>query len=144
MLTRKYTDITVLSIAANGRDMSFSADTGMAECLVIARKLKPDEPPYDRTHFTSLRHRPQGFVDADATFKGIDTGNHVRRVEDGPYGGTPLNIGSSLAGETITAHATQAGETGARCAWPTIPWLKPPMPCPNPGCGFPAADPQLS
>ena len=109
MLTRKYTSITVLSIAANGRDMSFSSDTGMAECLVIARKLEPDDPPYDRTHFTSLQHRPQGFVDADATFKAIDTGNHVRRVEDGPYGGTPLNIGGSLAGETITAPCDPGG-----------------------------------
>ncbi len=109
MLTRKYTDITVLSIAANGRDMSFSADTDMAECLIVARKLKPDEPPYDRAHFISLQRRPQGFVDADATFKGIGTGNHVRRVEDGPYGGTPLNIGSSWAGETITAPCNPGG-----------------------------------
>ena len=29
-----YTDLTVLSIAANGREMSFSSDTGMAECLI--------------------------------------------------------------------------------------------------------------
>ena len=38
MLEAYYTDLTVLSIAANGRDMSFSSDTGMAECLVVARK----------------------------------------------------------------------------------------------------------
>ena len=40
MLGGEYTDLTVLSIAANGKDMSFSSDTGMAECLVIARKLR--------------------------------------------------------------------------------------------------------
>ena len=33
MLARDYTDLEVLSIAANGYDMSFSSDTGMAECL---------------------------------------------------------------------------------------------------------------
>ena len=39
----------VLSIAQpTVNDMSFSSDTGMAECLVIARKLKPDESPNDR------------------------------------------------------------------------------------------------
>ena len=38
MLATDYTDLAVFSIAANGRDMSFSSDTGMAECLVIARK----------------------------------------------------------------------------------------------------------
>ena len=43
MLAQGYTDLTVLSIAANGKDMSFSSDTGMAECLVIVRKLKAAE-----------------------------------------------------------------------------------------------------
>ena len=33
VLAKKYTDISVLSIAANGKDMSFSSDTGMAERL---------------------------------------------------------------------------------------------------------------
>ena len=60
MLGSSYADLTVLSIAANGKDMSFSADTGMAECLVIARKLKTGEPPGTRLLFSSLTHRPQG------------------------------------------------------------------------------------
>ena len=47
LLARKYTDLEILSIAANGRGMSFSSDTGMAECLVIARRLSPN-PPMDR------------------------------------------------------------------------------------------------
>ena len=38
MVASQYTDLTVLSIAANGNEMSFSSDTGMAENLVIARK----------------------------------------------------------------------------------------------------------
>ena len=33
MLAANYADLEVLSIAANGKDMSFSSDTGMAECL---------------------------------------------------------------------------------------------------------------
>ena len=37
-LLRNVYDVTVVSIAANGHDMSFSSDTGMAECLVIGRK----------------------------------------------------------------------------------------------------------
>ena len=39
MMAQDFTDLMVLSIAANGRDMSFSSDTGMAECLVLARKM---------------------------------------------------------------------------------------------------------
>ena len=66
MLARDYTDVTVLSISANGRDMSFSSDTGMAECLVVAHRLKQGEPPQDRAHFTSVNHRPLGFAHASS------------------------------------------------------------------------------
>ena len=67
LLATNYTDLTVLSLAANGREMSFSSDTGMAECLVIARKRRPDDHPWERGHpriesgTSSARHdRPQG------------------------------------------------------------------------------------
>ena len=67
MISRGYADLTVLTIAAaDNDDLSFSSDTGMAECLVIARRLKPDESPHDRARFTSLRHRPHGFAHASS------------------------------------------------------------------------------
>ncbi len=104
MIDHEYTDLTVFTVAAADNDaLSFSADTGMAECLVIARKLKPNEEPGDRTRFMSLRHRPQGFVHANYLAK-VATGNaRPRRIEDGPYGGTSLMVGEELAGEMITA-----------------------------------------
>ena len=103
MLAGGYTDLEILSIAANGKEMSFSSDTGMAECLVVARKLKVDETIQDRGHFTSLLSRPGGFTHASSLAGGLRTSGHVRRIEDGPYGGTPLMVGEELAGETITA-----------------------------------------
>ena len=103
MLTREYTDLEILSIAANGREMSFSSDTGMAECLVIARKFKPEETPQDQVYFTSLRRRPRGFAHASSLAGGLLDSGQVRRIENGPYGGTPLVVGEELAGETITA-----------------------------------------
>ena len=111
MLDDNYTDVTILSIAANGKDMSFSSDTGMAECLVIARRVKPDETPQDRTRFTSLKHRPQGFAHASSLAGRLLDGSRVRRIEDGPYGGTPLSVGEELAGETITAPRGADGES---------------------------------
>ena len=111
MLDDNYADVTILSIAANGKDMSFSSDTGMAECLVIARRVKPDETPQDRSRFTSLRHRPQGFAHATSLAAKMLDGSLVRRLEDGPYGGTPLMIGEELAGETITATRGADGES---------------------------------
>ena len=103
MLTKEYTDVEVLSIAANGHNMSFSSDTGMAECLVVARKIKIEETLQNRVCFTSLRNRPQSFVHASSLVAVLSNGEHVRPIEGGPYGGTPLMIGEGLAGEIITA-----------------------------------------
>ena len=106
-----YADLTVLTIAAaDNDDLSFSSDTGLAECLVIARRLKQDETPQDRAHFTSLNNRPQGFAHASALAGRLLDGSRVRRIEDGPYGGTPLMVGEELAGETITAPRDADGE----------------------------------
>ncbi len=103
MLATDYTDLTVLTIAAaDNDDLSFSADTGLAECLVIARKLKSREQPSPRTHFTSLTRRPQGFAHAGAIAGNVASANGVRQVEDGPYGGTPLTVGAELAGQMMT------------------------------------------
>ena len=114
MLDREYTDITVLSIAANGRDMSFSSDTGMAECLVIARRLTAGELPQDRACFTSLRRRPQGFAHASSLAGRLMDSGHVRRLEDGPYGGTLLMVGEDPTGETLTApRGADGGSWGA-------------------------------
>ena len=110
MLDSGYADLTVLSIAANSKDMSFSADTGMAECLVIARKLKTGEPPGTRLLFSSLTHRPQGFAPASSLAGKLVNGNHVRQIEDGPYGGTELMIGDDLAGQMMTTPRHSDGE----------------------------------
>ena len=132
MMAQDFTDLMVLSIAANGRDMSFSSDTGMAECLVLARKMPigrshPDTlstedkqkrqgnrdrcPSVRRAHFVSLRHRPQGFAHAAQIANGIVTGDYIRRIEDGPYGGTPLMVGDEFNGEAITAVSHLNGDT---------------------------------
>ena len=114
MLAGEYADLEILSIAANGYSMSFSSDTGMAECLVIAHKFKPGKTPQDRVHFTSLQRRPRGFAHASSLAGGLLDGDQVRRLEDGPYGGTLLMVGEELAGETITApHDTDGDNWGA-------------------------------
>ena len=104
-LAKNYTDLTVLSIAASDNDhLSFSADTGMAECLVIARKLKQSEAATGagRGHFVSLGRRAQGFAHAGSLAMNVSNPEQARRVEDGPYGGTALMIGDELAGESMT------------------------------------------
>ena len=106
-----YTNLTVITIAAaDNDDLSFSSDTGLAECLVIASRLKQDESPQGSGQFTSLNHRPQGFAHASSLASRLMDGSHLRRLEDGPYGGTPLAVGAELAGETITAPRGADGE----------------------------------
>ena len=114
MLAENYTDISVLSIAASGKDMSFSSDTGMAECLVVARKLRDGETSSKTAAFTSFNCRPQGFAHAAALAAEIGNTASVRDVEDGPYGGTPLTVGDEKAGEMLTApYDTEGGAWAA-------------------------------
>ena len=108
MLESGYYDLHILSIAANGKDMSFSSDTGMAECLVIARKGAGDKslshPP--RALFTSLRHRPSNFADANAMAMSITGHDNIRGLDDGPYGGTSLMVGNETEGEMLSSPLT--------------------------------------
>ena len=62
-LAEHYSDIHVVSIATEGTtDRSFSADTGMAECLVVARKERPKSS--DTVRYTNLEQRPRTLVEA--------------------------------------------------------------------------------
>ena len=114
MLAKDYDNLTVLSIAANGREMAFSSDTGMAECLVIARKSKASQVSR-RAHFTSLRSRPAGFASPAAVAKAILVEDAPTAIENGPYGGTRLNVGAEHTGEMLQAPYGQKGE-----AWGSV------------------------
>ena len=118
LIATEYTDLAVVSIAANGKDMSFSSDTGIAECLVIAHKMPAgaiSELP-TRANFTSLRRRPQGFAHAIAIANDIIDARSIRGIEDGPYGGTSLSVGTELAGEIMDSptHDYASGWGAAR------------------------------
>ena len=110
MLGEHYTDISVLSIAApNIHDMAFSADTALGECLVIAHKRKDKEKPQQRIQFISLARRAQGLEHAAAITGASTEVGTVRRIEDGPYGGTPLMVGDEKAGEMLTVPQDKDG-----------------------------------
>ena len=101
LIATKYYDVTVVSIAANGKDMSFSSDTGMAECLIIARKKRGNEAAQQRAVFGSVTSRPNGFVGAFEIAKSIGTIDTTRTIEGGPFGGNPMFVGESLVGELL-------------------------------------------
>jgi hypothetical protein len=110
LLAKNYSGLVVLSIAgATGEESSFSADTGMAECLVVARKSKPKE---NRATFVVLRERPayplMGASAADQIHRLI-AGKNLRRLEDGPVGGTQLYFGNDVVGQAMTAPLPESG-----------------------------------
>ena len=111
MLESGYDDVHILSIAANGKDMSFSSDTGMAECLVIARKNSAANVHSFSAlaHFASLYERPREFAEANTTAKRIADSDCIRKIADGPFGGTLLTIGDQTIGETVAAPLSTDG-----------------------------------
>ena len=59
LLADKFNDIVVVSIAQNKDiDSSFSADTDMAEVIVVARSLRDGERPKRLAYFVNLSERP--------------------------------------------------------------------------------------
>ena len=106
MLAESYDDLAVLSITANGRDMSFSSDTGMGECLVIgkkrANKRRKSVDGVDKTRFVSIARRPKELASASLVAASIIRSSQVRQIEDGPYGGTSLTLGDEATGEALS------------------------------------------
>ena len=85
LLARHYRDLLFVSIAAPGSgEKAFSADTGMAEVLVLGRKRAPDAlGPGDcaaaEARWVSLRRRPRSPAEARETARSLR-----RAIEEAP------------------------------------------------------------
>ena len=66
LLEDKYKDLVLVTIAAHGQtDRAFSADTGMAEALVVATKCcSGHDSKRGETLFVNLYHRPHSLAEA--------------------------------------------------------------------------------
>ena len=111
MLSRSYEDIIVISTTAPSvSQLSWSADTSVAEVLIIAQKSNRDRL-HNRGAFVSLRKQPKDSMEATEVARSIRKALAigVRAIEDGPYGGTLINVGESKVGEIISAPITGKG-----------------------------------
>src|SRR5207253_1011558 len=110
LLAKNYSDLVLVSIAGAGpEEMSFSADTGMGECLVIGSKSKTDSK---RATFVVLNERPAYPLLGASAAKQIHhliAGKNLRRLEDGPMGGTLLFFGNDVIGQAMDAPLPDAG-----------------------------------
>ncbi len=101
MWATEYHDVVVLTIAdAEGENCAFSADTTMAECMVIATKGKKVNNT-GRGTFMSLNRRPQSVLEAIVVANSIQMHDSVRRLEDEPSGGDMLKVGDDLIGHVL-------------------------------------------
>ena len=72
LLAEKYNDIIILSIAqATAKASAFSADTDMAEVIIIARRLRSRERPKKLAYFVNLLERPADKLSAQETAKSV-------------------------------------------------------------------------
>ena len=97
----KFSSVSVVTTADGS---SFSADTSIAECLFVGRKGKcnSDSP----AHFVVLKERPRSTVEGEALASAIEkmrTGASLRKLESGPFGGSPLMVGAEQWGEMLQA-----------------------------------------
>lgn len=100
-----------MSIAGHGsEEMSFSADTGMGECLVVGRK---EANGSKRATFIVLKERPTSTLVGSSLAVQIHRliqSKKLRRLEDGPVGGTPLYFGDETVGQALDAPLPSEGD----------------------------------
>ena len=105
-----YCNLQVVTIAAGkSGDSSFSADTGMAECLIVASKKAGGAK---RGRFIVLRRTPSSELEGRLIAREVNkfaNSRTLRRLEDGPFGGSPIKLGSDLIGEVLDAPVPDNG-----------------------------------
>ncbi len=127
LLAAEYVDITVVSIAAAGStDRAFSADTGMAEVLVVATRyrnsadLRIDTPadtegrtvatnqeaPADNVLWINLHRRPSGIV------AGVEIARAIAALRKDTAGS--LRVGSEAVATFVRAPITDGGCAAVR------------------------------
>ena len=110
LFRKGYSKLIVLSVTGqNGGVMSFSADTGMGECMLVATKAKSDSK---RAVFVTFNQTPAfpmiGANAARQITQNLAEGN-IAKLEDGPNGGTDISFGDDLIGSMIDARLPDEG-----------------------------------
>ena len=110
-----YCDVIAITISGAGSfASSFSADTGMAEVLIVGNNTRSGEQ--GRAIFAILPEFPRstvmGGLLADTILQA--TQRPVRRLEDGPIGGTLLMLGEEYVGQILDCPLPDDGP------WPVV------------------------
>ena len=97
---RQYHDIIVVTIAdVKTKDCSFSADTNMAECIIVATKGKTENT--GRGTFVCLHRRPSSYLEAVEVARDIQNLQNLRRFEEPPIAGNSIKFGDEVVGSAL-------------------------------------------
>ena len=85
LLTDKYLDVTIVGISTDGStDRAFSADTGMAEVLLLARRAEDGRQRGEsRATVVNLRERPESRLEASLLADSIEAARRRRKRKRG-------------------------------------------------------------
>ncbi len=104
LLATNFADLILVSISgAESEHLSSSADTDMGECLVVGRKRHGGR---SRATFVILNERPRFPMvgtSAATQIRSVIQNKKLRRLEDGPLGGTPVHFGDDVIGFALDA-----------------------------------------
>ena len=107
ILGREYRNLTVVAIAASGSTTrAFSADTGMAEVLLVATKKSGRDESMGSALFVNLQERPKHSAAA------TEVARAVARVESGATVGKVRLGTEEIAGSFVRAPLSESGCAG--------------------------------
>lgn len=107
-------DVEYVLSVHDPRHRSLSEDTGIAEVLVVARRLRPNESPTGRVTCVNLRQAPAQVTDALAILNAVRALPASQRVDGPPAGGSPLMVGGEKWGELVDSPIEGPPLAGAR------------------------------
>jgi hypothetical protein len=106
-----YSSMIVVTIAEMGsHTRAFSADTGMAECLLVGTKGAPPGEP--RATFVILSGQPKTTLEGELIAQAITNAiaeSRTRTLEGGPFGGTRIFLGETTVGEALDCPLPDTG-----------------------------------
>lgn len=110
---KEYSKMIVVSIAGEkSHEKSFSADTGLGEVLIVAKKQRSSNND-NRGLFINLARRPRTPMEGEEIGQQIlrlAQSSSIRKLEDGPYGGSRIYIGQELVDEALDCPLPDGGQ----------------------------------
>ena len=109
-LAESYESLILISIAGRGNEpLSFSADTGMGECLVIGKRNGKRQ---SRATFVVLDESPTVpiySIKVAEQIRRLMRDKALRQLEDGPSGGSAIYFGGDIVAQAIDAPLPNSG-----------------------------------